>query len=397
MQALTNRTHPLPSPFIEEILLGRDSLSLHEAVASNLGSYISEKNRTLNEIARYLRSDSVSTTASSDSLILLLTSDNTLYSYYSLVSYYLYLNDFENAELTMQQIPIKYELSAFEQKEYNGMSQIVDIQTDLFNQNLTYSDISEEQKGVLYTLSNDTLLRSGVIARNIISLVDTVEFSYGVVIPIIDTTENKSVEQTLLPKLEFEVSPNPANEYFLVDYQLPIAFSDLQSENNSYSAKFVMFNYNGEIVYSQPITKHWYQLLVETDNIQPGFYVCKLYMDNTELAKRGIIIKPDLMSAEQNENAGKQQTKFNELQLDNNKLLRLYPNPASTYVFVEISKLQVASIEIVDAQGKVLITEKIDEHTNILKINTSMLVNGIYYVNLINDNKIQATEKLIIE
>ncbi|MBN2777609.1 MAG: S8 family serine peptidase, partial [Bacteroidales bacterium] len=98
MQALINCSHPLPPPFMAEVLLGRDSLSHQEAVASNLGGYISEKNRTINEIARYLRSDTVSTTAS-DSLVLLLATDNTLNSDYMLVSYYLYLLDIDNSEL----------------------------------------------------------------------------------------------------------------------------------------------------------------------------------------------------------------------------------------------------------------------------------------------------------
>jgi len=81
--------------------------------------------------------------------------------------------------------------------------------------------------------------------------------------------------------------------------------------------------------------------------------------------------------------------------------LLIFPNPAGDYIHISTSLnltwLNVSSVEIVDAQGKVLITEKFDEQTNILKINTSILANGIYYVNLVNDNKILATEKLIIE
>ncbi len=89
---------------------------------------------------------------------------------------------------------------------------------------------------------------------------------------------------------------------------------------------------------------------------------------------------------------------FDDLQIESSKLLLIFPNPASNYIQVVCDyKTQTATIEIVDAQGKVLITEKFDEQTNILRINTSILANGIYYVNLVNDNKILATEKLIIE
>ncbi|MBN2663438.1 MAG: T9SS type A sorting domain-containing protein, partial [Bacteroidales bacterium] len=217
------------------------------------------------------------------------------------------------------------------------------------------------------------------------------EFGYGVVIPIIDSTGNKSVEQPLLPKLDFEVSPNPASEYFLVDYQLPVT--------KFQNAEFVMYNSDSRKVYSQPITKYWYQLLVETDNILPGFYVCKLFMDNTELAKRGIIIKPDLMTVDEKVKAEKQLSEFDEIIFESNKFLLIFPNPANDFVQLVCDyKSQTASnIEIVDAQGKILITEKFDAQNNILKINTSMLSNGIYSVNLINDGEILATEKLVIE
>lgn len=382
LYALTNRKHPLPPPFMEDIMEFRDSLSHHEAIASDIGSFMSEKNRTLNEIKRSSRNDTLSVHAS-DSLILLLTTDNSLQSDYMLISYYLYLSELENAEQVLLEIPQKYELSNLEEREYQGMLQITNIQIDLFSQDKTYEEIDSIQKQTLFLLSEDTIIRAGAIARNILTIADTVQFTHGVVIPIIDTTSNKGGSDEL-PKLSFELSPNPAKEYFVVDYQLP--------EKTFKNAEFVMYNNNNQKVYSQKITRYWYQLLVETGKINPGYYLCKLMLEGKELDKKGILIKPDQMSPYEISNAEKL---YYESLNEGDKTLVVYPNPAEDYVNAEFNVNENATITLVDNSGKVIITENVAKNSSQLRLNTSNLSSGIYTVNLIVNGEIISSKTLI--
>lgn len=381
LNALSKRTHPLPPPFLNEILLGRDSVSHSEVVAANLGTFMSQKNRMLNQIAFDLRNDTINAN-SADSLILLLTEDNTLYSDYMLISYYLYLLNVDAALYLMNEIPTKYELSSYEEREYTGMLELINIQADLISQNQTYSDLDDAQKSTLYALAEDSIIRSGAIARNIIASVDSVEITYGVVIPVIDSTKNKG-NTSSLPKLAFAVSPNPAEDYFVVDYQLPT--TDVK---NSF---ILLYNSDNKVVYKQDITKYWYQLLVETDDINPGFYVCKLYQNGVELSSESIIIKEADMTALELSQAQRLQNDF----VNGTEILEVYPNPAkdfvNVYVSTTLSKENI--IEVVDASGKQIIKHQLT--TNNYTIDFSLFSAGVYSVNLLVDGEIISSKTIV--
>lgn len=381
LYALENRENQLPPPFMNDILAGRDSLSHHEVVASNLGGFISQRSKTINQIARNLRSDSL-TQQKTDSLVMLYQQANNLASDYRLISVYMYLNEYDNAQNVLLQIPDRYELSPIEQKEYNEMSQIIDVQTDLFSNDLTYSDINDAQKSVLYTLSEDSISRAAEIARNIISMVDSVDYSYGVVIPIIDTTDNKDGADQ--PKLAFNVSPNPAYDYFVVDYQLPV--KDFKN------AEFVMFNKNNKGVYSQKLTKYWYQLLIETGRFEPGFYMCKLLLEGKKLDSKGIIIKPDEMTPYAAQVAEKL---YFETINGQNKVMIVYPNPADDFVNVKLNINSEATITINDNSGKQVLKQNVKNDSPEIKLNTSNLSGGVYTINLIIDEEIISSETII--
>jgi len=372
LNALAKRTHPLPPPFMDQILLGRDTVSHLEVIAANLGMFMSHKNRMLNQIAFDLRTDTLNTNAA-DSLIQLLSNDNTLYSDYMLISYYLYLLEVDNAQNLLNDIPNKYDLTSFEQREHQKMVDLTNIQANLITQNKFYRDLSEDQRAILYTLSEDTILRSGAFARNIISFTDSVKLTYGVVIPIIDTTNVKATQP--LPKLEFTVSPNPAEDYFVVDYQLPTI--DVQN------SLFVMYGADNQIVHKQAIDMYWYQLLVETDNVVPGFYVCKLYQNGVELSAQPIIIKQDEMSALQLSQAQQAQQNFN----NSIKTLKIYPNPAADFITVEYYVTADATIRISDNSGKILETTYVLKGNSSVNISVIGFSSGLYNVDLIINGK----------
>ena len=269
------------------------------------------------------------------------------------------------------------------------MSQIANIQIDLFSNDKTYEEIDSIQKQVLFVLSEDNTIRAGAIARNILTIADTVKFTHGVVIPIIDTTSNKNKSEEI-PMLNFDLSPNPAKEYFVVDYQLP--------KKTFKNAEFIMYDDKNQKVYAQNITKYWYQLLIETDKINPGYYTCKLMLEGKEIDKKGILIKPDEMPLYERNNA---ENLYLETLDGENKTFVVFPNPIDNYVTVKFNNYSLKEgqgetiIEIVNSLGQIVVTENVAENTSELRLNTSNLSGGVYTVNLIINGEIISSKTII--
>jgi hypothetical protein len=75
--------------------------------------------------------------------------------------------------------------------------------------------------------------------------------------------------------------------------------------------------------------------------------------------------------------------------LENNSELKIYPNPASDFVFVETNEnYLVSTISILDVSGK-LIDKKIFYNSEAIEMNTRNLESGIYFLEISIDNKVQ--------
>ncbi len=81
-------------------------------------------------------------------------------------------------------------------------------------------------------------------------------------------------------------------------------------------------------------------------------------------------------------------------EFDNNMIGNLMPNPANTEVNIPLNNVN-SNIEIIDVNGKVLITEQASNN-NFLKVDVSTLASGIYFVRLKGSNNVNY-KKLIIQ
>ena len=81
-----------------------------------------------------------------------------------------------------------------------------------------------------------------------------------------------------------------------------------------------------------------------------------------------------------------------------NKEFEVFPNPAKDYITLKYVVLaQNLTITIVDNSGKVLKTEFLDNNSSQKTISVSDLSQGIYFVNLISNNKIISSKSVVIE
>lgn len=124
--------------------------------------------------------------------------------------------------------------------------------------------------------------------------------------------------------------------------------------------------------------------------------MCRLYENGKELSAKSIIIKQDEMTAGQTAEADRASQDF--LNNVENKEFEVFPNPAKDYITLKYVVLaQNLTITIVDNSGKVLKTEFLDNNSSQKTISVSDLSQGIYFVNLISNNKIISSKSVVIE
>jgi hypothetical protein len=108
--------------------------------------------------------------------------------------------------------------------------------------------------------------------------------------------------------------------------------------------------------------------------------------------------------ANQGENEGRFVVKFGKsnVGLDNtaeeNEIsLAMYPNPATTQTTLFVDGLtNNAQVNICDIQGRIINTYTINNNQSTLKINTSNLASGVYYIRVVSNN-LTKTEKLVVK
>jgi hypothetical protein len=98
------------------------------------------------------------------------------------------------------------------------------------------------------------------------------------------------------------------------------------------------------------------------------------------------------------ENGMEQLLKINEKEnLDKQHIsYRIYPNPAVNEIYINSNKeKELVAIVITDVSGKILLNKNllVNNYKTNLKID---LLNGIYFVNLINEIGERTTKKLVI-
>jgi len=97
-------------------------------------------------------------------------------------------------------------------------------------------------------------------------------------------------------------------------------------------------------------------------------------------------------------NADKTQADSSGINIHEIQKLKLYPNPASTYLFVEYDVIFVkeAKLQIYNSIGAVVYTKILEEKKDNIKVSVSDYRNGLYFCSLQIDGKLLNTRKILI-
>ena len=76
--------------------------------------------------------------------------------------------------------------------------------------------------------------------------------------------------------------------------------------------------------------------------------------------------------------------------------IKVYPNPANDRVLVSFNNEKVNKLNIINLQGKTILTKEIQEKTKQIDLEISNLKEGIYFIELILDDNRKHRKKLIV-
>ncbi|HWB64972.1 MAG TPA: T9SS type A sorting domain-containing protein [Chitinophagales bacterium] len=76
-------------------------------------------------------------------------------------------------------------------------------------------------------------------------------------------------------------------------------------------------------------------------------------------------------------------------------LVSVYPNPFSNQLSIKTSAIENGTLTLMDVTGKVVQTVRVNTASGVTVINTSRLEKGIYMLNIIGNNQIAATRKVV--
>jgi len=373
-KALDERAEQLPDYMRYEIDLGKEQISEKELLENELSKIIHTREDKINTHITNMLKDSLTNNATAIENLLL--NENKLNRRYQLVAHYLTQNDVVSAQTIMNNIPTSFELTENLQSDFNNRLQFFNLNVGLRNADLTWYDLSEEQRTIIDNLATDSESVAGLQARAVLAMIENQDFG----VPEI-TFEDESPKSYQVATEEYaerlNVNPPIANDYFIIDYAL-------DSKESYKDVTFVVYDNQGHnLVTKQPTTKA-NQYLNVCENWQEGVYYCRKLV-NGMLAKEVQFVID--------------RTKSNDFDIINNDALTIYPNPANDYFVVEIGDNYVknATLQIVDIKGSLVQSTTLGGSGNQLVVNTTTWQRGVYIVSLSSDTKLIETFKIVIE
>jgi hypothetical protein len=281
-KSLDERNNPLPGYMREQIDEGRYVLSPLEVMEIKLDNHQKTKTRLLNEILDYYLNDTLP--GSTDSIEAVLDRETSYESKLLLASWYLGRNEFADLLQLLNDIPSICQMNVAQQTDFDKMKALMLVQAELMQDSLSYFEMDSIQEQTIRELAEDEKYRAGALARNIVYLIDSVNYEEPVIMP---NPENQNKSAAFYKPIEgiakIEVFPNPAAKFFIIDY----CISDDIFEKGGYVS---ITDASGRNIIHQELAQKENQLLFETVNLSSGTFYCNLYSGNILVASRKFLV-----------------------------------------------------------------------------------------------------------
>jgi hypothetical protein len=285
IKKLLNRENPLPEYMLKQIMAGKHIVSDKEKLETTVSYYTLQRDVAFDKIERIYKNDK-RYSWSKDSLINILKYDPRLSAKYELIFAYFKNGDINTAMQKLLALPKEFPLDENKMEEYNDYLVFYEIFSSLWQSNKTWQDMSNEQKKQLYILADKAKNQADIYAINVLRMTD----NYKYIEPIIIPAKGKNLQfngkqpefQSLNSDIQLKVYPNPAGDYFVIDYRF--------SENSS-GTLLEIKDLTGKIVRNFVISDLQNQILIETKDFKSGMYYVQLLNNNSNKVLKISVMK----------------------------------------------------------------------------------------------------------
>jgi hypothetical protein len=280
LNALDDRFVPMPDYMMAEIMQGQNTIGAKEIIEQKKTKHIVAKTKSLNKLLRYYMQDTL-VPASNDSILALLEGEPSLTAQYQRA--FLFLEDNDTVEVLniLNNIPDDFELTNRESTAHDLYCDLFDVLIEIYSDTLPMDSLHE---AALLAIEQYDHLVPGVYARNILIHYGSIDYIEPVYLA--NTLQNYqewgdegSTSNTRLRYLR--VFPNPASNYFIVEYDL----RGVQGES-----LLQLMDESGRLVRAFEVSDKQNQQVISTSGLSSGIYVIQLYINNdmAESYKLGI-------------------------------------------------------------------------------------------------------------
>ena len=182
LDAVDSRYDPMPDYMMADIMQGFEQIGALESLESKIGYWSNYRSRAVNMLIREFLSDTTIINPA-DSLIQLLQDETSMESTYRLAFSYWENNLVEHAQITLNDIPMDFELSNSDQLIYENYVNYFDVLQTLKDSNLNIRQLDSSYVQNLITIMNSGLPLISTYARNLLIKGRHISFMESVAFP----------------------------------------------------------------------------------------------------------------------------------------------------------------------------------------------------------------------
>jgi len=281
---LKDRDNPLPDYMIEQIESGLGIISAKENLEIQLAEQQLIYEENLKTLVQFYMSISDYKPWAEDSIYNLLDGSKDPRFMYLLSDYYLSKYEYPKAKIELNRIRQFCELSEDELRENRDLYDFYNLYANLMKK---YSnDLSSITNPLHINQLKEFEMKGGLAgtkARAILIYNNATDYREAVYTPVAPL-ENRSIKSDIINNSNpyFSVYPNPAKEYFYLEYSLPEILGTMQ---------VVVSNISGKMLMQKQIYEPRDIIIIKTADLLPGTYNCTLYNGNKSVYNGKIIVE----------------------------------------------------------------------------------------------------------
>lgn len=285
LDLLEQRLQPLPEYMWDEILEGRDIVSVFENLQATFSYYRNKEAEYQKQLIHMYLNDN--TAAAKDSIIKILLADNSLHQWYQAAFIRQEQGNNVAALDILNSIPATFSLDSEKLTAHNDIITFVSKAEALRQQGISiYLPDSTTVAWLLDMMDNGSEPASNY-ARNILVAHSIVEYEPEIPLPDFnksDLVKHRKRSNVTQQDEVIILHPNPAKDFVIINYDI----QDLNLINAQ--ALLTVTGIEGKVIETLSLQKNKDQVVFQLSDYTPGTYIISIYYSNRIIETKRLII-----------------------------------------------------------------------------------------------------------